>query len=448
VTAHYSVEGHNFYGIPLADVLPYAVTRTWHLQLSVFWIATAWLATGIFIGPMISGKEPKFQVWGVNFLFLCALIIVVGSMFGEWAGVQQWFDDLTMNFWFGHQGYEFIELGRFWQAFLFVGLMLWVGLVARAIWPVLKQADQKESRSLYIMLLLSALSIGLFYGAGLMWGENTHISVVEYWRWWVVHLWVEGFFEVFATLAISFLFVKLGLVGIRTATSAVIFATIVFMFGGILGTAHHWYFTGTPISTIAYGAMFSALEVVPLVLVGFEAYGNYRHTRSDSWLSAYKWPILFFVAVSFWNLVGAGLFGFLINPPLTLYYTQGLNTTPTHGHAALFGVYGMLALGLMLFCLRGLSNPKAWDDRLLKWAFWSLNVGLLMMVTMSLLPVGILQTIASVNEGLWYARSAEFLQQPIIHTLVWMRVPGDIVFGFGGLFIALFVAKLWLKRNA
>ncbi len=445
VTAHFAVEGHDFYGIPLAKYLPYTVTRTWHIQLAVFWIATAWLGTGLFIGPMISGKEPKFQTFGVNFLFLAALIIVVGSMFGEWAGVQQWFGN-TINFWFGHQGYEYIDLGRFWQIFLFVGLMLWVGLVTRAIWPALKNRD--ESRPLYIMLLLSALSIGLFYGAGLMWGQHTHISVVEYWRWWVVHLWVEGFFEVFATLAIAFLFVKLGLVSIRSATHAVVFATIIFLTGGILGTAHHWYFSGTPLATIAYGAMFSALEVVPLVLVGFEAYGNYRMSQSSTWLARYRWPIMFFVAVAFWNMLGAGLFGFLINPPMTLYYTQGLNTTPTHGHSALFGVYGMLALGLMLFCLRLMSNPKAWDDRLLKWAFWSLNIGLFMMVTMSLLPVGILQTIASVEQGMWYARSAEFMQQPLIHQLVWMRVPGDIVFALGGFLIALFTAKLWLYRKA
>lgn len=444
ITAHFAVEGHDFYGIPLADFLPYTVTRTWHVQLAVFWIATSWLGTGLFIGPVISGKEPKFQSWGVNFLFLAALVIVLGSMFGEWAGVQQWFNN-TMNFWFGHQGYEFIELGHFWQAFLFVGLMLWVGLVVRAMWPVFKVKDQ--ARPLYILLALSALSIGLFYGAGLMWGQHTHISVVEYWRWWVVHLWVEGFFEVFATLALAILFVKLGLVGIKSATNSVLFATIIFMLGGILGTAHHWYFSGTPTSTIAFGAMFSALEVVPLILIGFEAYGNYRHSRSDSWLAKYKWPILFFVAVAFWNMVGAGLFGFLINPPMTLYYIQGLNTTATHGHAALFGVYGMLALGLMLFCLRAMSNPKAWDDGLLKGAFWLLNIGLMMMLLMSLLPIGILQTIASVNEGLWYARSAEFLQQPLIHDLVWARVPGDIVFALGGLLIAVFVAKLWLKRN-
>lgn len=446
ITAHFAVEGHDFYGIKLSDWLPYAVTRTWHLQLAVFWIATSWLATGLFIGPMIGGKEPAFQVWGVNFLFLAALIIVLGSMFGEWAGIQQWFS-LTMNFWFGHQGYEFIDLGRFWQAFLFVGLLLWFGLVVRAVWPALAQKND-EGRPLLIMLILSAGSIGLFYGAGLMWGQHTHISVVEYWRWWVVHLWVEGFFEVFATVAIAFLFAKLGLVRVKTATTAVIFATIVFMFGGILGTAHHWYFTGTPVSTIAYGAMFSALEVVPLVLVGFEAFENYRHSKSVGWLSAYKWPILFFVAVAFWNMVGAGLFGFLINPPAVLYYTQGLNTTANHGHAALFGVYGMLALGLMLFCLRSLANPKAWDDTLLEWAFWCLNGGLLMMLLMSLLPIGVLQTMASINHGLWYARSAEFLQQPQIHELVWMRVPGDIVFAIGGLLIAWFVAKLWLKRNA
>ena len=116
---------------------------------------------------------------------------------------------------------------------------------------------------------------------------------------------------------------------------------------------------------IALGAVFSALEVVPLALIGFEAWENLRLTRPTEkapWIATYNWPIYFFVAVAFWNLVGAGLFGFLINPPIALYYMQGLNTTPVHGHTALFGVYGMLGLGLMLFCLRVLQPSRPWKQ--------------------------------------------------------------------------------------
>jgi len=439
VTAHYAVEGHDFYGIPLSDWIPYAVTRTWHTQLAVFWIATAWLATGLYIAPMVSGKEPKFQALGVNVLWAALVFVVLGSMAGEWLGVQQVFD-LDTNWWFGHQGWEYIDLGRFWQTLLFVGLMLWLVLVTRALWPALKQ--KSESKPVLAILFLSTVAIGLFYAAGFMWGKHTHISMVEYWRWWVVHLWVEGFFEVFATAVISLLFVRLGLVRAQTANLAVLFGTIVFLFGGVLGTAHHWYFSGTPVSVIAVGAMFSALEVVPLALIGAEALETYRHTKAAPWVQTYKWPILFFVSVSFWNLLGAGVFGFLINPPISLYYIQGLNTTANHAHTALFGVYGMLGIGLMLFCLRGLAPRFAWDDRLLKTAFWSLNIGLAMMSFFALLPSGVVQAYHSITTGLWYARSPEVVHSPLMEMLVWMRVPGDVIFGVGAFIIAIFAAKL------
>jgi nitric oxide reductase subunit B len=441
ITAHYAVEGQAFYGVNLSEVLPYVITRTWHTQLAVLWIATAWLATGLYIAPAVSGHEPKFQRLGVNFLFICLLIIVGGSMIGQWLGVMQKLG-LDVNFWFGHQGWEYVDLGRFFQIFLFIGLMLWLTLVGRALAPALKKKD--EGRPLVILLFLSTVAIGLFYGAGLMWGKHTHLSMVEYWRWWVVHLWVEGFFEVFATAVIAFLFTRLGLVRTTSAVTAVLFATIVFLTGGILGTFHHLYFAGTPTAVLAIGAAFSALEVVPLVLIGFEAYENWRASQHRSWVAIYKWPILFFIAVAFWNLVGAGLFGFLINPPLALYYMQGLNTTALHAHTALFGVYGMLGIGLMLFCLRGLTYRQVWNDKLLKLSFWSLNLGLASMALFSLLPLGLLQVWASVTEGFWYARSAEFLQQPLVHTLVWLRVPGDVIFSVGVLALAWFVFRLFV----
>jgi nitric oxide reductase subunit B len=441
-TAHYQVEGQTLYGIELAEVLPYSLTRTWHTQLGVLWIATAWLATGLFLAPAIGGAEPKFQRLGVNFLFACLLIIVVGSFAGQWFAVMQEMS-LEANFWFGHQGWEYVDLGRFWQIFLFVGLMLWLVLMGRALWPALRRRD--DTQSIVALLFLSTIAIGLFYGAGLMWGRHTHISMVEYWRWWVVHLWVEGFFEVFATAIIAFLFVKLGLVRGRSATAAVLFATVIFLTGGVLGTAHHWYWSGTPTSIIAIGASFSALEVVPLALIGFEAWETYMRSKASPWMVRYRWPILFFVAVAFWNLVGAGLFGFLINPPLALYYMQGLNLTPLHGHTALFGVYGMLGIGLMLFCLRLIKPQVSWDSPLIARGFWALNIGLAGMALLCLLPMGILQVAAGIEHGYWFARSAEFMQSPIIETLVWLRVPGDVIFSVGAVLIALFVAKLWIR---
>lgn len=441
LTAHYQVEGHEFYGVEISQVLPYSLTRSWHTDLAVLWIATAWLGTGLYIGPAISGHEPRFQRLGVNVLFVCLLVIVVGAFAGQWLAVMQKLG-LAHNFWFGHQGWEYVDLGRFWQLFLFVGLLLWLTLVGRALWPAMRRRD--DMASIVGLLFLSTVAIGLFYGAGLMWGENTHIALVEYWRWWVVHLWVEGFFEVFAVAVISFLFVKLGLVRARSATVNVLFATIVFMAGGVLGTFHHLYFAGTTTAVIALGASFSALEVVPLALIGLEAYETWSHGRATPWMQRYRWPIRFFLAVSFWNVVGAGLFGFLINTPLALYYMQGLNLTPLHGHTALFGVYGMLGIGLMLFCLRGLRPRAVWNDVLLGRAFWSFNIGLSLMALLTLLPLGLLQLNAALDHGYWFARSAEFMGQPIIDLLVWLRVPGDCIFAAGALLFAWFVLRLWV----
>jgi nitric oxide reductase subunit B len=439
ITAHYGVEGGGFYGLKLDTILPYSIARTWHLQLAVFWIATSWLATGLYIAPAVSGKEPKFQRLGVNFLFIALLIIVVGSLIGEWMGVMQKLGFVS-NFYFGHQGLEYVDLGRFWQIFLFVGLVLWLVLMFRALLPALK--IKSDSRQLLIMFLISAIAIAAFYGAGLMWGQQTHLSVIEYWRWWVVHLWVEGFFEVFATVIAAFLFVRMGLLNIKYATTGVLFATIVYLTGGILGTFHHLYFTGTPTGVLALGSTFSALEVVPLVLMGYEAWHNLTLSRATTWVKRYKWPIYFLISVSFWNLVGAGLFGFLINPPIALYYMQGLNTTPLHGHAALFGVYGMLGIGLMLFVLKGLTSKYEWKNKTISIAFWSMNIGLMLMILMSLLPVGVLQTIASIKHGMWYARSAEFMQGSTMQTLRWLRIVGDTIFSVGAVALALFVLGL------
>ena len=457
IAAHYGVEGGALYGIPIDQFLPYAVVRTWHTQLGIFWIATAWLATGLYVAPAVGGVEPKYQRLGVNVLFGALLVVVLGSMAGEWFSItgRMGYGNAS-NFWFGTQGYEYVDLGRIFQIGLFIGLFLWFFLMWRGMAPALRRSRETNrllatadaplaagsSRSLTAMLLVSCLAIAGFYGAAFGIGSNTHLSIAEYWRWWVVHLWVEGFFEVFATVVIAFLFSRLGLIRVATATSATLASTVIFLSGGIIGTMHHLYFTGSPSGMIALGASFSALEVVPLALMGFEAFRHLRLLKVRTWVSGYKWAIYFFVSVSFWNMLGAGVFGFLINPPISLFYVQGLNLTPLHGHTALFGVYGMLGIGLMLFCVRSLMPGRQWRDLPIKVGFWAMNIGLLMMALLSLLPLGLAQAWASLSEGLWYARSAEFLYTPTLTVIRWMRVPGDIIFGIGALAIGVFMVGL------
>ena len=439
VTAHYGVEGDGVYGLKIDHILPYSVARTWHVQLGIFWIATTWLAAGLYIGPAVGGVEPRFQRLGVNVLFGALVVVVLGSMAGQWLSVQQLLQGDAW-FYFGHSGYEYIDLGRAWQIGLLVGLFLWLALMMRALLPALRRND--EQRTILTLFVISAIAIAGFYGAALGAGRNTHLAVAEYWRWWVVHLWVEGFFEVFATVVIAFLLARLKLLSLRSAGRNSVLSATIFLSGGIIGTLHHLYFSGAPTMVLALGSVFSALEVVPLLFVGHEAWHNLQLSKAAPWIVKYRWPIYFFVAVAFWNLVGAGLFGFMINPPVALYYMQGLNTTPVHGHAALFGVYGMLGLGLMLFSLRAIKPEIAWKENLLSVGFWALNVGLFAMVVISLLPVGLMQTWAAVEHGYWYARSPEFLQTGTIELFRWLRVIGDTIFAAGVVAIVLFVFGL------
>ena len=446
ITAHYGVEGDALFSLPIQDFLPQAVSRSWHVQLAILWIATSWLATGLYIAPAVSGTEPKYQALGVNVLFGALIFVVVGSLVGQWMGVMQKLG-LIENFWLGHQGYEYVELGRIWQILLLVGLVLWLFLMIRALIPALKRKD--ENRHLLTLFIIASLAIAFFYAAGLMYGRQTHMAIAEYWRWWVVHLWVEGFFEVFATVVAAFLFCRLGLLRIKSATTSVLFSTIIFLAGGILGTFHHLYFSATPTGVLALGATFSALEIVPLVLIGMEAYHNYKLSKATKWIEDYKWPIYCFIAMCFWNFLGAGIFGFAINPPIALYYLQGLNTTAVHGHAALFGVYGILGIGLMLFCLRGLYPDYKWNDKLIGTAFWMINIGLFLMVTISVLPIGILQAHESITNAYWSARSAEFLQQDFMQVIRWMRMPGDLLLGMGELLLVIFIFGLhfgWSRK--
>ena len=433
-TAHYTVEGQQFYGINVSQWFPYSLVRTWHIQSALFWIATGFLAAGLFLAPLINGgKDPAYQKLGVDILFWALVVVVVGSFTGNYLAIAQIMPP-DWNFWLGHQGYEYVDLGRLWQIGKFTGIAFWLVLMLRGIVPALRTPG--GDKNLLALLTASVVAIGLFYGAGFFYGERTHLSVMEYWRWWVVHLWVEGFFEVFATTALAFIFSTLGLVSVRMATTASLASASLFMLGGVPGTFHHLYFAGTTTPVMAVGAAFSALEVVPLVVLGHEAWEHWRLQHRTPWMARLRWPLMCFVAVAFWNMLGAGVFGFMINPPISLYYVQGLNTTPVHAHAALFGVYGFLALGFTLLVLRYIRPQLVFSERLMKTGFWWLNAGLVLMIATSLFPIALFQFHASVSEGLWYARGEEFMQQPFIQTLRWVRTFGDVVFIVGALAMA------------
>jgi nitric oxide reductase subunit B len=435
-TAHYAVEAEGFYGIPLSDFLPYAASRTWHLQLAIFWIATCWLAAGLYFAPRFGQFEPKNQAFGNVILLVALTVVVVGSMIGTWEAITGVLD-VKQSFLWGHQGYEYIELGRVWQILLIGAMTFWLWLMYRAFKPALKK--EKNPTGLSHFFLYSAITIPLFYSVGLMYSNHTPLSIAEYWRWWVIHLWVEGFFEVFATVVIAYLCSELGFLKKSSALRATYLTTILYLGSGVMGTLHHLYFSGTPSFIAATGAVFSALEVVPLTLIGFEVLQTLKLSKEAE--GFYRWPLRFFIATCFWNLIGAGVFGFLINPPIVLYYCQGLNTTPIHAHSALFGVYGCLAIALMLFALREFVPEQAWNEKLLRFSFWAINGGLVVMMVFGLIPNGFYQLSESINHGTWFARSAEVITSPWMRWTVWLRIPGDIIFAIGAMTMFLFTVR-------
>jgi len=427
---HYRAELSNFFGIDLAQILPFNLARTWHLQLGIFWVATSYLAAGIFVAPMIAGREPNGQHWLAYALLGALALVVFGSMAGEYAGIFGWIQDYWL--WFGNQGFEYLDLGRFWQILLSIGLGFWVVMLFR----VLRGRLRKEHHgNMPWLFFYAALALPAFYAVGLLAHASSNFTSADFWRWWVVHLWVEDFLELFTTAMVAYLFVLLGVVHEKVALRLVYLDFIIYSAGGVIGTMHHMYFSGAPVEHMALGAVFSALEVVPLTFLTVEAWSFLSlgavQTRESASTFPHRWAVMFLAAVGFWNFVGAGIFGFLINLPIVSYYEIGTALTSNHGHTAFMGVYGMLAVGLALFCLRYLIPQEYWQDRYAKFSFWALNIGLPWMSFATLFTLGVAQLYHSVSEGYFEARSLEFLGRETITLFEWMRLPGDALFIVG-----------------
>lgn len=447
-TAHYRVDPASFYGIDLSRFFPSNILRTWHIQLAIFWIATAYVAGGLFFASSLGGRKPKGQVKGINLLFFALLLVVFGSLLGEMLGVNQVLGKFW--FWFGHQGWEYLDLGRAWQILLAGGLVLWVILIFRGIGPTRKDPEQGEISSLF---LFAALAIPLFYLPAMFFNSTSHFSVVDTWRFWIVHLWVEGFFELFVTVMVAVLFYKLGMVSRQTATRVIYLDAILFLGSGIIGTGHHWYWTGQSTITMALAAMFSAMEVVPLTLLTLDAWDFIKLTRGKCDICGqeisvpHKWTFYFLMAVGVWNFVGAGIFGFLINLPIISYFEVGTILTPNHGHAAMMGVFGMLAISLMVFAIRQVLPDTQWKcvEKYIRLSFWGLNSGLALMVVLNLFPGGVLQLMDVLQNGYWHARSPEFLYGETMHLIEWLRLPADLIFIILGV-VPILIAVGWTYR--
>ncbi|MDM7917322.1 MAG: cbb3-type cytochrome c oxidase subunit I [Candidatus Eisenbacteria bacterium] len=452
--AHYHAEPSGFFGFDLARLFPYNLTRTWHLQLALLFVATSFLALGIFLTPMLARREPKGQKPLALALFAAVVLVAIGSLLGEGASLRGRIPLEGPWFWIGAQGWEYLDLGRLWQILLIAGMAFWVFLLFRGLRARL--ATEHPS-NLPWLFLMSAITIPLFYAAGILFGKNVDFAVMDFWRFWVVHLWVEDFLELFTTIMVASIFVLLGVVQMRTATRVVYLDIILYSIGGVVGTMHHLYFSGAPSIHMALGAFFSAMEVIPLVLLSYEAWrfmqlGSRRAGVPAFSISSeefpHKWAVLFLIAVGFWNFLGAGVFGFLINLPVVSYYEIGTAWTANHGHGAMMGVYGMLAMGFFMFVVRYFVPRDRGSERAMRWSFWSLNLGLAWMLFVNLAPIGGMQVYDAVVNGYWHARDPLFFARPTVRVFEWLRLPGDLLFIAGGIVPVVYLAlRMFANRG-
>jgi nitric oxide reductase subunit B len=340
----------------------------------------------------------------------------------------------------GNQGWEFVELGKLWQIFLFAALIMWAVIIYRGVKPALKG---QSAFSLPYWILYSVVAITVLFTSGFVSGPNTNFVIADFWRWCVIHMWAECFFEVFTTIIVACYLVFMGLITRQAATRVIYLATLLFLGSGLLGISHNFYWNAKPAALMAMGSVFSTLQVVPLILLTIEVWkfarvpdyslGKRSENEAVKGTSfGFSEAFLFLIAVNFWNFFGAGVLGLIINLPIINYFEHGTYLTVNHGHAALMGVYGNVSLAAVLFCSRHLIVSRRWNVRLLRSSFWAINVGLLLMVALDTFPAGVLQFKLVVESGYWIARSQEFILGGPFQVLTWMRAVGGVVFFFGG----------------
>lgn len=432
------------FGVELAEVLALPIVRGWHLQLALLWITACWIGSSIFV---ISTAWPH-AIAGQRRLVDAMFTLLVATAVGGLAGIALGPHGLLGEHWnlLGSQGWEFVEQGRLWQAMLFVVIAMWAVVLIRAVAPVWRSGD---AWTLPKWLVWCVVCVLLLFLSGFVSTPETNFVIADFWRWAVIHMWVEAFFEVFATALLAYCMVLMRLVSHAAASRIVYLATLLFLGSGLLGISHNFYWNAKPVVTLAIGSVFSTLQVVPLILLTLEAWQFRNAPQRAGTAFAHVDSFRFLLAVNFWNFLGAGMFGFLINLPIVNYYEHGTYLTVNHGHAALMGVYGNLAIAMIVFCARCLVDPAHWNARLMRCVFWSINVGLMGMVVLDLFPVGIAQLLDVLENGFWHARSQVFVQGDLFQALTWARIVGGAIFVLGGVLpLAWFVLTRSLSLKA
>jgi nitric oxide reductase subunit B len=433
-------------------VLPTMITRAWHTQISVLWIAVCWFAATIWVLPLICRPEPSGQLRWINTLFGMLLVVAVGGALGIPLGVHGFLKESGLWLWLCLQGWEFMQIGVLYQYILYAAFVVWLVIVARGLWPVLRQ---KQTWSLPNWMVYAIAGIIFMFSAGFVAGPKEDFVIGDFWRWCTIHMWVEAFFELFTTIIVAYFLYLMGFVSHAVAARVVYLGAVLFLGSGLIGISHNFYWNAKSIWAVALGASFSSLQVAPLVLLTVEAW-RFRHMPEQTLARLNKASgtkatfglteaFLFLVGVNFWNFVGAGVLGFMINLPIINYYEHGTYLTIAHGHAALFGVYGNLAIAAMIFCGRWLVGAERWRPRLLRFSFWAMNVGVALMLVLHLFPLGVHQLLEVMSKGYAYGRSQSYLLSEPFQTMTWLRGIGTGVFLCGMLPLVWFVVSRWFS---
>ncbi len=408
-------------------IFPFNVARSWHTQIAILWVAVGWLVGGMLVAPWVANKDHKYP-WLVDVLWIALLVVAVGALYGLYMGAtghlrESWF-------WFGNEGRELINLGRAWDIGLVAGLVFWFLLVFSLIRKAAK------NNPIVSTIIWAAFAIATLYIAGMMPLTKVmpNYSVDDYYRWWVIHLWVELTFEMFAAGTIAFFTVSLGLISHKTAVRTMIFELFLIALSGTLGVGHHYWWQGLDQYWIAIGGIFSALEPLPLALMIVEAMKNQREQRLEGKKNEFNTVFMWIAGSAILNWIGAGFFGMLINTPTIDYYAHGTYLIMPHGHIALLGAFGYVAIAFIYMTSRtnSLANGLEWNEKISKWGFWLLTIGVILFALPTYI-IGIHQTELAFNQGYFFARLRDAVEP--MKNWMWFRLLPDGMMILGGLII-------------
>lgn len=409
------------------DLLPFNVIRSMHTQIAILWVAVGWLVGGLLIAPWVANKDHKYP-WLVDVLWASLLVVAVGSMIGLYMGATGQMRETW--FWLGNEGRELINLGRVWDIGLVVGLVFWFLLIISLI------RKSATNNPIVSTIIWSAFAIATLYMAGMMPVHKImpNYTVDDYYRWWVIHLWVELTFELFAAGVIAFFTVSLGLISHKVAVKVMFFELFLISLSGTLGVGHHYFWQGLDEYWIAIGGIFSALEPLPLALMIIEAMKNKRERVYSGENFNFGVPFMWIAGSAVLNWIGAGFFGMMINTPTISYYSHGTYLIMPHGHVALLGAFGYISIAFLYMTSRtnALANNLKWDDKLSKYGFWILTIGALLYAIPTYV-VGMEQTRVAMEDGYFAARLRETVES--MKGWMWARTLPDGMMILGGLIV-------------